>query len=208
MDNLSRRMRLCAGVSLSALILVLSTGGSANAQLADDAKLKALQAQIDQLQRTVNELKAAQSQTANEAKAAKKQASEAEAHAANAKATAADAHAKSHKAPAILGLGDIDSNGHRFLEKKPGKDLTFYTPGGEITAYGQLDVRSMVRQKMPSRVRLLRTQTVMLMGRSEISAGCQTSRPTFLIWASAASSVSPCMTLTSSISLKLGSTFR
>ena len=140
MGNLSRRMRLCAGVSLSALILVLSTGGSANAQLADDAKLKALQAQIDQLQRTVNEWKAAQSQTANEAKAAKKQASEAEAQAANAKATAADAHAKSHKAPAILGLGDIDSNGHRFLEKKPGKDLTFYTPGGEITAYGQLDV--------------------------------------------------------------------
>ena len=126
MGNLSRRMRLCSGVSLSALILVLSTGGSANAQLADDAKLKALQAQIDQLQRTVNELKAAQSQTANEAKAAKKQASEAEAEAANAKATAADAHAKSHKAPAILGLGDIDSNGHRFLEKKPGKDLTFY----------------------------------------------------------------------------------
>ena len=42
MGNLSRRMRLCSGVSLSALILVLSTGGSANAQLADDAKLKAL----------------------------------------------------------------------------------------------------------------------------------------------------------------------
>jgi porin-like protein len=140
MGDSLRRIRLCTGVSLSALILVLSASGSANSQSADDAKLKALQAQIDQLQRTVNELKAAQSQTANEAKAAKKQASEAEAQAANAKATAADAHAKSHKAPAILGLGDIDSNGHRFLEKKPGKDLTFYTPGGEITAYGQLDV--------------------------------------------------------------------
>src|SRR5512137_1099155 len=140
MGDSSRRIRLCTGVSLSVLILVLSASGSVYAQSADDAKLKALQAQIDQLQRTVNELKAAQSQTANEAKAAKKQASEAEAQAANAKATAADAHAKSHKAPAILGLGDIDSNGHRFLEKKPGKDLTFYTPGGEITAYGQLDV--------------------------------------------------------------------
>jgi predicted porin len=140
MGDSSRRIRLCTGVSLSVLILVLSASGSVYAQSADDAKLKALQAQIDQLQRTVNELKAAQSQTANEAKAAKKQASEAEAQAANAKATAADAHAKSRKAPAILGLGDIDSNGHRFLEKKPGKDLTFYTPGGEITAYGQLDV--------------------------------------------------------------------
>jgi hypothetical protein len=82
---------------------------------------------------------AAQAENAADAKAAKKQASQAEAQAAQAKATAADAHAK-RQAPAILGLGDIDSQGHRFLEKKPGKDLTFYTPGGEITAYGQFDV--------------------------------------------------------------------
>src|SRR5512137_1467776 len=94
----SRHMRLCAGVALSAFILILSASGSANAQSADDAKLKALQAQIDQLQRTVNELKAAQAHTADEAKAAKKQASQAEAQAANAKATAADAHAKSRQA--------------------------------------------------------------------------------------------------------------
>ena len=151
---------------------------------------------------------AAQSQNANDAKAAKKQASEAEAQAANAKATAADAHAKSHQAPAILRIGDIDDcNGHRFLEKKPGKDLTFYTPGGEITAYGQLDV-SLDGATKNAKSGPVYSQTVMLMGRSEISAGWQTSRPTFLIWASAASSVSPCMTLTLSISLKLGSTFR
>jgi predicted porin len=140
MGDLSRRIRLCTGVSLSVLILVLSASGSANAQSADDAKLKALQAQIDQLQRTVNELKAAQKENAADAKAAKQQASQAEAQAAQAKATAANAHASSRKAPAIAGLGDIDSNGHRFLEKKPGKDLTFYTPGGQITAYGQFDV--------------------------------------------------------------------
>ena len=141
MGNLSRRMRLCAGVSLSALILVLSASGSANAQSADDAKLKALQAQIDQLQRTVNEMKAAQSQTASDAKAAKKQASEAEAQAANAKATAADAHAKSNKVPVKAGVWDIDDcSGHKFLEHKTGKDLTFYTHCGEITLYGQLDV--------------------------------------------------------------------
>jgi hypothetical protein len=30
--------------------------------------------------------------------------------------------------------------GHGFLEKKPGNPLTFYTPGGEITAYGNIDV--------------------------------------------------------------------
>ncbi len=35
---------------------------------------------------------------------------------------------------------DLDANGHAFLEKKPGNPLTFYTPGGEITAYGNIDV--------------------------------------------------------------------
>ncbi|MGA3133500.1 MAG: hypothetical protein ABSD59_22125 [Terracidiphilus sp.] len=29
---------------------------------------------------------------------------------------------------------------HKFFERKPGKDLTFYTKTGEITAYGNLDV--------------------------------------------------------------------
>jgi predicted porin len=29
---------------------------------------------------------------------------------------------------------------HRFFEKKPGDSLTFFTPNGEITAYGNLDV--------------------------------------------------------------------
>jgi predicted porin len=139
MGGSSRHMRLCAGVSLSALILLLSASGSAKAE-SNDAEVKALKAQVEQLTRTVNKLMEAQKENAADAKAAKKQASQAEAQAAQAKATAADAHAKSHKAPAILGLGDIDSNGHRFLEKKPGKDLTFYTPGGQITAYGQFDV--------------------------------------------------------------------
>jgi len=36
--------------------------------------------------------------------------------------------------------GILDSNGHYFMEKKPGNPLTFYTPGGEITAYGTIDV--------------------------------------------------------------------
>ena len=42
------------------------------------------------------------------------------------------------KAPVKSGW--LDSNGHYFLERKPGKALTFYTPGGEITAYGQFDI--------------------------------------------------------------------
>src|SRR5450631_1207651 len=139
MGGSSRRMRLCAGVELSALIIVLGTNGSAKAE-ATDAQIKALQAQVEILARTVKELKEAQAQTAAEAKAAKKQASQADANSAQAKATAADAHARSARAPVKTGWGGLDSQGHAFLERKPGKDLTFFTPGGEITAYGQFDV--------------------------------------------------------------------
>ena len=140
MGNSSRRMRLYAGVSLSALILVLSAGGSAKAE-SNDPEVKALKAQVEQLTRTVNKLMDAQAQNAADAKAAKKQASQAEAQAAQAKATAADAHAKSSQMPVKGGVWDIDDcSGHRFLEHKPGKDLTFYTHCGEITLYGQLDV--------------------------------------------------------------------
>ena len=139
MDNSSRRMRLCAGVSLSTLFLVLGASGSAKAE-SGDPEVKALKAQVEQLTRTVNKLMAVQAENTAEAKAAKKQASQAEAQAAQAKATAADAKAKSGSIPVKTGWGDIDSGGHRFLERKPGKALTFYTPGGEITAYGQFDV--------------------------------------------------------------------
>jgi len=140
MGGSSRRIRLCSGVALSALIVVLGAGGTANAQAATDAQLKALQAQVEALTRTVTELKEAQTHTAADAKAAKKQASQADANSAQAKATAADAHAKSTRAPVKSAWGVLDSNCHAFLERKPGKDLTFYTPGGEITAYGQFDV--------------------------------------------------------------------
>ena len=140
MGDSSRRMRLYAGVSLSALILVLSVGGSAKAE-SNDPEVKALKAQVEQLTRTVNRLMDAQAQNAADAKAAKKQAGQAEAQAAQAKATAADAHAKSSQMPVKGGVWDIDDcSGHRFLEHKPGKDLTFYTHCGEITLYGQLDV--------------------------------------------------------------------
>jgi predicted porin len=139
MGGSSRRIRLCSGVALSALILVAGANGSAKAE-ATDAQIKALQAQVEVLARTVKELKEAQTHTAADAQAAKKQASQADANSAQAKATAADAHAKSTRAPVKSGWGGLDSNGHAFLERKPGKDLTFFTPGGEITAYGQLDV--------------------------------------------------------------------
>ena len=140
MGDSSRSMRLYAGVSLSALIIVLSASGSAKAE-SSDPEVKALKAQVEQLTRTVNRLMDAQAQNSADAKAAKKQASQAEAQAAQAKATAADAHAKSSQMPVKGGVWDIDDcSGHRFLEHKIGKDLTFYTHCGEITLYGQLDV--------------------------------------------------------------------
>jgi predicted porin len=35
---------------------------------------------------------------------------------------------------------ELDAHGHSYLEHKHGDPLTFYTPGGEITAYGNFDV--------------------------------------------------------------------
>src|ERR1700722_13241987 len=35
---------------------------------------------------------------------------------------------------------EIDAQGHGFFEHKKGNPLTFYTPGGEITAYGNFDI--------------------------------------------------------------------
>jgi predicted porin len=42
--------------------------------------------------------------------------------------------------PGALEAPEIDANGHGFLEHKKGNPLTFYTPGGEITGYGNIDV--------------------------------------------------------------------
>lgn len=134
MGRSSLRARLCAGVALSS-IMMLGANGSANAE-ASEAQIKAMQAQIEQLTKTVNQLMAAQKETAAETKAVKKQASQADANAAQAKASVAE----SKRVPVKTGWGGLDAYGHTFLERKPGKTLTFYTPGGEITAYGQLDV--------------------------------------------------------------------
>jgi predicted porin len=42
--------------------------------------------------------------------------------------------------PPALISPEIDKNGHGFLEHKKGNPLTFYTPGGEITGYGNIDI--------------------------------------------------------------------
>jgi len=159
MGACSRRVRLYSGVAFSALVIVLGANGIAQAD-PSEAEIKALKAQVEQLTQTVNKLMAAQAQNSADTKAAKKQADQAEAQAAQAKAkaeaqakaqaevraaqakaTAAEARAHAGAMPVKAGWGDeLDSNGHRFLERKKGKSLTFYTPGGEITAYGQFDV--------------------------------------------------------------------
>jgi predicted porin/cell division protein FtsB len=135
-DNGTRSSRLYkhslhASVAFSAFVLILGAGG-AQAQSANDGQVKALQAQIDQLQHAVNQMKSQQAQTAADAKAARKQANEAQAEAAHAEVTAGQMPTK---AP---GWGDC--GGHSFLERKPGAPLTIYTCGGEMTAYGNIDV--------------------------------------------------------------------
>src|ERR1700704_4094861 len=127
MKTSSRRLQLCAGVSLSALVLVLGTSNSANAQAATEAQVKALLARIDQLERTVNDLKQGQVQSNAESKAALKQANQAKAEAAQA----------AQSRPRVGAL-DVDQNGHTYFQHKKGNPLTFYTPGGEITAYGNI----------------------------------------------------------------------
>src|SRR4029077_9755274 len=42
--------------------------------------------------------------------------------------------------PRALDAPEIDAQGHGFLEHTKGNPLTFYTPGGEITAYGNFDI--------------------------------------------------------------------
>src|ERR1700687_3919742 len=108
MNKSSRRLQLYTGVSLSALVLVLGASGSANAQAATEAQVQALLARIDQLERTVNDLKKGQTESTAEAKAAMKQANQAKAEAAH---TAKAVNAKDL---------ELDKNGHYYLQHKPG----------------------------------------------------------------------------------------
>jgi predicted porin len=154
MGKFLQRTKLRSGISLPALMLVsgvLGLTGTANAQSANDAEVRALRAQVEALQKAVNQLTAGQQQSTADAKAAKQQADEAKAKAAQAASDASKAQAKAQAtananaalapaAKAAASAGELDSEGHRFFEKKKGNPLTFYTPGGEITAYGNIDV--------------------------------------------------------------------
>jgi predicted porin len=146
--------KLRAGISLPALMLVsglLGATSAANAQSTNDAEVKALRAQVEALQKAVNQLTSGQQQSSADAKAAKQQADEAKAKAAQAASDASKAQAKAQATAnanaalvpatkAAASAAELDSQGHGFFEKKKGNPLTFYTPGGEITAYGNIDV--------------------------------------------------------------------
>jgi len=101
-----------------------------------------LQQQIDALQKTVQQLKAQQDESKAAAESAKKQADQAQATATQAKATAAKATAAAAETQtqvANLPTKPTDKDGWYFRHK-PGDALTFETPGGEITGYGNFDV--------------------------------------------------------------------
>jgi predicted porin len=149
------RPSLWLGVGVTSALALATTG--TQAQTAADAQIKALQAQIQQLQKalnavaplqaqiqqlqnTVNTLAAQQAQDAAQAKAAQAQAAQAQTQASQAQTQASQAQAQAAQAAAKAGTAELDKNGHGFLEHKKGDALTFYTPGGEITGYGNIDV--------------------------------------------------------------------
>src|ERR1700728_4014931 len=145
MGQASRHARLCAGTALSAFILILAGHAPVKAQTAQpvtDTQIKMLQQQIDALQKTVQQLKAQQDESKAAAESAKKQADQAQATATQAKATAAKATAAAAETQtqvANLPTKPTDKDGWYFRHK-PGDALTFETPGGEITGYGNFDV--------------------------------------------------------------------
>jgi predicted porin len=140
MGDRTRRARLCAIACIFLTAMIFGAAGVAKAQSADD--LRALKAQIDALQAKVKDLESKQQQSDANAQAAKRQASEAQAQAAAAKASASQASATAAKTQtqvANLPVKATEQDEWYFRHKK-GDPLTFETPGGEITAYGQIDV--------------------------------------------------------------------
>src|SRR5215471_12057405 len=142
MGDRSRRARLCAGVSIYVLASFFGATGAANGQSVSPDELRALKAQIDALQAKVKDLESKQQQSDANATAAKRQASEAQAQAAAAKASASQASATAAKTQtqvANLPVKGTEKD-EWFFRHKPGDPLTFETPGGEITGYGNMDV--------------------------------------------------------------------
>ncbi len=149
MGSRTRRARLCASVCISLAVSVFGAAGIANAQSVSGDDLRALKAQIDALQAKVKDLESKQQQSDANAQAAKRQASEAQAQAAAAKATASQATATAAKTQTQVANLPVKATEQDewFFRHKKGDPLTFETPGGEITAYGQIDVSFDVASK-------------------------------------------------------------
>ena len=142
MGDRSRRARLCAGVSIYVSASLFGATGAANGQSVSPDELRALKAQIDALQAKVKDLESKQQQSDANATAAKRQASEAQAQAAQAKASASQASATAAKTQTQVANLPVKGSekDEWFFRHKPGDPLTFETPGGEITGYGNIDV--------------------------------------------------------------------
>jgi predicted porin len=124
-----RRPRVRAAWMMSSAIVAIAFGTiPVRAQAVSDAQIKALQAQIDQLQKTVKQLQAQQAHSNAEAAAAKQAASHAEVKATQAQGQVANLPVKA------------EATDGWYFRHKPGSGLTFETPGGEISGYGNLDV--------------------------------------------------------------------
>jgi predicted porin len=131
-----------AGTLVSAGILLLASGVSVRAQSVSADQLKALQGQIDALQKQVKQLEAQQQQSSATAATAKQEATAAKSDAAQAKASAAQAKVTAvatQTQVANLPIKGTDKDPW-FFRHKEGDALTFVTPGGEITGYGNFDV--------------------------------------------------------------------
>jgi predicted porin len=149
MGDKARRARLCASVCIYLTASMFGAAGVANAQSVSPDELRVLKAQIDALQAKVKDLESKQQQSDANAQAAKRQASEAQAQAAAAKASASQASATAAKTQtqvANLPVKGTDKDEWFFRHKK-GDPLTFETPGGEITGYGNIDVSFDVASK-------------------------------------------------------------
>jgi predicted porin len=124
-----RRPRLRAALLMSSAIVVVALGTiPVRAQSVSDAQIKALQAQIDQLQKTVKQLQTQQTHSNAEAAAAKQAASHAEVKATQAQGQVANLPVKA------------EATDGWYFRHKPDSALTFETPGGEITGYGNFDI--------------------------------------------------------------------
>jgi predicted porin len=149
MGDRTRRARLCASICIYLTAAMFGATGVAKAQNVSPDELRVLKAQIDALQAKVKDLESKQQQSDANAQAAKRQASEAQAQAAAAKASASQASATAAKTQtqvANLPVKATDKDEWFFRHKK-GDPLTFETPGGEITAYGNIDVSFDVASK-------------------------------------------------------------